>query len=158
DLAHDPEVALGLGVEVEVEQQAHLRPAALAQRLQVRADVAENRAVDVELRLERRAEAGPPALRVAAARLVEEDVGLARAATLRARFPCNRLDAVEIGDGRLVPGGVIDAPGGAVRPVDPELIAYLAPEELVAGHAERLGLGVEQRILDGAERLADHAA
>ena len=45
-----------------------------------------------------------------------------------------------------------------MRPVDPDAVAHLAAEQLVAGHAERLGLGVEQRVLDGAERLRDDAA
>ena len=45
-----------------------------------------------------------------------------------------------------------------MRPVDPEPVAHLAAEQLVARHAERLGLGVEERVLDGAERLGDHAA
>ena len=53
---------------------------------------------------------------------------------------------------------MVDAPGGAVRPVDPDPVADLAAEQLVAGHAQRLGLGVEQGILDGAERLGDDAA
>jgi hypothetical protein len=124
----------------------------------VQAQVAQHGAVDVDLRLERGAEAGPPALRVPPARLVEEDVGLERGEALLAHLPPHGLDAVEVGDGGLVPGRMIDAPGGAVRPVHPEPVAHLAAEQLVAGHAEAPGLGVEQRVLDGAQRLADDAA
>ncbi len=50
------------------------------------------------------------------------------------------------------------APGDAVRPVDAQAVADLAAEQFVAWHAERLGLDVEQRVLDRAERLADDAA
>ena len=45
-----------------------------------------------------------------------------------------------------------------MRPVDPDAVADLAAEQLVAGHAQRLGLGVEQGVLDGAQRLGDDAA
>ena len=45
-----------------------------------------------------------------------------------------------------------------MRPVDPDAVAHLAAEQFVAGHAERLGLDVEQRVLDGAERQRHHAA
>ena len=113
-------------------------------------------AIDVDLGLERRAEAGPPALRLAVG--VDEDVGLHRGEALFAHLAADRLDAVEIGDRRLEPVGMIDAPGRAMRPVDPDAVADLAAEQFVAGHAERLGLDVEQRVLDGAERQRHHAA
>jgi hypothetical protein len=45
----------------------------------------------------------------------------------------------------------------AVRPVEADAVADRPPEQLVDGHAERLGLEVEQGILDGADRLLDHA-
>ncbi len=45
-----------------------------------------------------------------------------------------------------------------MRPVDPDAVADLASEQLVAGHAQRLRLDVEQRVLDGAERQRHHAA
>ncbi len=45
-----------------------------------------------------------------------------------------------------------------MRPVHPDAVADLAAEQFVAGHAEQLGLGVEQRVLDGAERQRHHAA
>src|SRR5258708_15457488 len=53
---------------------------------------------------------------------------------------------------------MVDAPGRAMRPVDANFVADLAAEQVVAGYAERLGLDVEQRILDGAERQRHHAA
>ena len=68
------------------------------------------------------------------------------------------LTPSRLGDRRLEPVGMIDAPGRAVRPVDPDAVADLAAEQVVAGHAERLGLDVEQRVLDGAERQRHHAA
>ena len=39
-----------------------------------------------------------------------------------------------------------------------QAIVKSAAEQVVAGHAERLGLDVEQRVLDGAERQRYHAA
>ena len=53
---------------------------------------------------------------------------------------------------------MIDPPRGAVRPVHADAVAHLAAEQLVDRHAQRLGLGIEQRILDGAHRLRDDAA
>ena len=49
--------------------------------------------------------------------------------------------------------GMVDAPGRAMRPVDPDAVADLAAEQFVAGHAQHLGLGVEQRVFDRAQRL-----
>ena len=115
DLAQDLQEAFGLGVEVEVEQDVDVGPRAVADRLQMHAQVAQHGAVDVQLGMERRAEARPPAARLAV--LVDEDVGLERAEALLAHLAADRLDAVEIGDGRLVVGRMIDAPGRAVRPV-----------------------------------------
>src|SRR5690349_3250475 len=55
-------------------------------------------------------------------------------------------------------GRSVDAPGRAVRPIYPNAIADLAAQQFVAGHAEGLGLGIEERVLDGAQRLGDDAA
>src|SRR5262249_42414125 len=106
--------------------------------------------------IERPPEARAPALWPAV--LVNEDVGLERAETLLAHLAADRLDAVEVGDRWLVPVGMVDAPRGAVRPVEPDAVALLAAEQLVARHAEPLGLGAEQRVLDRPHRPRDHAA
>jgi hypothetical protein len=53
---------------------------------------------------------------------------------------------------------MIDPPRRAMRPIDPDTVADLAAEQFVAGHTETLRLGIEQRILDRAERLRHHAA
>jgi len=45
-----------------------------------------------------------------------------------------------------------------MRPVKADAVADLAAEQLVAGYAQHLALDVEQGVLDGAERLCDHAA
>jgi hypothetical protein len=45
-----------------------------------------------------------------------------------------------------------------MRPVYADAVADLAAEQFVAGHAERLGLDVEQRVLDRAKRQRHHAA
>ena len=45
-----------------------------------------------------------------------------------------------------------------MRPVDANAVAYLAAEQFVAGHAEMLGLGVEQGVFDRAQCLRNHAA
>src|SRR6185295_3219692 len=99
------------------------------------AKVSQHRAIDVDLGLERRAEAGPPALRLAVG--VDEDVRLHRREALFAHFAPDGFDAIEAGDGRLEIPGMVDAPGRAVRPVDADAVADLAAEQVVAGHAER---------------------
>src|SRR3984893_15186150 len=58
----------------------------------------------------------------------------------------------------LVQGRMIYPPSRAVRPINPDTVAKLAAEERVARQAERFGLGVEQRVLDGAEPLGDNAS
>src|SRR6516165_529263 len=156
DLAQDLQVAFGLGVEIAVEQDVDIRACAVADRFQVHAQVAQDLAVDIDLRLEGRAEAGPPAARLAV--VIGEDVGLERGELLLAYLAPHGLDAIEVLDRRFVPGGMIDPPGGAMRPVDSNAIPDPAAEKLVAGHAETLGLGIEKRVLDRAERLRDHAA
>src|SRR5262245_5074138 len=93
-----------------------------------------------------------------AAWLVEENVGFERPETFLAHLPPHRLDAVELGDGWRVVGRMVDAPGGTVRPVDSNVVAHLATQQFIAGYPERLGLGIQQRILDGPERLGHHAA
>ena len=122
----------------------------------MRAEVSQHRAVDVDFGLERRAEARPPALRLAVG--VDEDVGLHRREAFFAYLATDSLHTVEIGDRRLEPVGMVDAPGRAVRPVHPDTVAHLAAEQVVAGHAERLGLDVKQRVLDRADRQRHHAA
>src|SRR5271155_2076976 len=64
DRAQDLQISFGLGVEVEVEQDVDIGTRAVADRLQVRAQVAQDLAVDIDLGLKRRAEAGPPAGRL----------------------------------------------------------------------------------------------
>ena len=52
---------------------------------------------------------------------------------------------------------MIYPPSGAMRPIDPDTVSHLAAEQRVARNPERLGLGVEQRILDGAEPFGHNA-
>ena len=68
------------------------------------------------------------------------------------------LDPLQVGDGGLKEAWVVDAPGGAVGPIDADAIAHLAAEPLIAGHTERLGLGIEERIRDGTDGLRRHPA
>ena len=131
---------------------------ALAERRQPVADRRQRRAVGIELR---------PARRPAEARLVHvgrseveaEDVGLERleAALLHMLAElhhvverAHRLDAHHL--------GVAEAVAAAMRPVERQAVAHLAAEQLVDRHAERLGLDVEQRILDRGHRLLVDAA
>src|SRR5713226_1064354 len=153
--AQDLEIAFGLGVEIEIEQDIDIRPRAIADGFEIHAQIAQYLAVDIDLGFERRAESGPPAHRLAG--IVSEDVGLQRGKFLCPDFASDRLHAIEIVDRRLVPGRMIDAPGGAMRPVDPDPIADFTAEQFVAGHTEQLGFGVEQSVLDRAQRLRDDA-
>ena len=45
-----------------------------------------------------------------------------------------------------------------MRPVEPDALAHRAAQQLVDRDAERLRLDVEERVLDRADRLLDHAA
>src|SRR5664279_535878 len=117
DDTQDLQIPLGLGIEIEIEQNIDIGPGAITDGLQMHAQVAQYLAVDVDLRLEWRAEAGSPASRLAVC--VSEDVGLQGGKLLLAHLAPDRLDAVEIGNGRLEPVGMVDAPSGAMRPVDP---------------------------------------
>src|SRR5262245_32767478 len=110
DLAQNPKVAFGRGVEVEVEQEIHAGSGAFAHGLQMQAQVVENVPVDIELGIKGNRKAGPPAPGVLAAWLVEENVGLEGAETLLAHLPAHGLDAVELGDCRGVVGRMADTP------------------------------------------------
>src|SRR5258708_34994944 len=94
--AQDFQITFGLGVEVEVEQDIDIGPGAIADHLEMRAQIAQHLAVDVDLGLERHAETGPPTPRLTV--IVSEDVGLQRGKFLFADLAPDRLDAVEIGD------------------------------------------------------------
>ena len=146
--AQDLEIAFGLGVEVEVEQDVDIRPGALADGFKMCAQVAQYLAVDIDFRRKGRAETRPPASRPA--RIVSEDIGLQRGELLFPDFASDRLHAVEIGDRRLVPVGMVDAPGGAMRPVNANAIANFAAEQLVAGRPEQFCLRIEQGVFDRA--------
>src|SRR5258707_13409510 len=154
--AQDFEITFGLGVEVEIKQDVDIGPGAIADRLEMRAQIAQYLAVDVDLRRERHSKTGSPTRRLA--RVVSEDVGLQRGKFLFPDFASDRLHTVEIGDRRLVPVGMIDAPGGAVRPVDTNSIADFAAEQFIAGHPEQFRLGIEQSVFDRAYRLRDDTA
>src|SRR3954453_12704108 len=156
DGAQDLQIALGLGVEVAIKQDVDVGACPVADRLQMHAQVAQDFAIDVDLGGEGRAETRSPTGWLAL--VVREDVGLERGELLLAHLASDCLDAVEVLDRRLVPGGVIDPPRCAMRPIDPDTVADLATEQFVAGHTETFRLGIEQRILDRAERLRHHAA
>ncbi len=45
-----------------------------------------------------------------------------------------------------------------MRPVDANAVADFPAEQFITGHAEHLGLDIEQSIFDRAQRLPDNAA
>src|SRR5919112_4439454 len=49
---------------------------------------------------------------------------------------------------------MVDAPARAMRPIDGNEIPLLPAKQVVDGHAQGLGFGVQQRIFDGTERLS----
>src|SRR5215472_18027342 len=156
NLPQDLQIALGLGVEVEIEQQVDIGAGALANGFEMGAQVAENLLVDVEFGRERDTKSRPPRARSAA--IIHKDVGFERGKALLAHFRADRLDVVEAGDRRLVEARVVDAPRRAMRPIDPNAVAYVAAEKRITRHPQRLRLGVEQRVFDGPEPLADDTA
>src|SRR6516162_8372079 len=119
--SQDLQIPLGLGVEIEIEQDIDVGTRPLADRLQMHAQVTQHLAFDVDLGLKGRAETGPPAGWFAA--VIGENIGLQRGEFLLADLASDRLHAVETFDRRRVPGGMIDTPGRAVRPVDANAIA-----------------------------------
>ena len=155
-LCHDAGVALGAGVEVQVQQQVHAVARTVTKRLQRRPYLVDELARDVQLGRERRAEAGKPATQPVVR--LAEDVGLEGCESLLGYLCAERPDAVEVGDAVAVDVTEVDAPGPAVRPVHADAVAHLATQQVVAGHPQRAGLGVEQRVLDRAECFADDAA
>src|SRR6516164_6549131 len=156
DCSENPEIAFGLGVEIEVKQDIDFRPRSLANCLKVHTQIAQDFVFDIDFGLKRRAESRSPAGRFAA--LIGENVGLERGEFFLAYLASNRLDAIEAFDRRLVPGRMIDPPRRTVRPVHANAIVDFATEQLIAGYAKQFGLGVEQRVFDCAKRLRDHAA
>ena len=109
---------------------------------------------------------GQPGVR-AEARLVHvgrveveaEDVGLERleAALLHVLAElhhvverAHRLDAHHL--------GIAEAVAAAMRPVERQAVAHRPAEQLVDRNAQRLGLDVEQRVLDRGHRLLVDAA
>src|SRR5215472_5096989 len=156
DLPQDFQIALGLGVEVEIEQKVDIGAGAGANGFEMGAQVAQNLLVDIEFRNERDAKSRPP--RVRSPTIVHKDVGFEGGKASLTHLGADRLDAVEAGDRRLVEGRMVDAPRRAVRPIDPNAVAYLAAKKRITRHSQRLRLGVEQCVFDGPEPLADDTA
>src|ERR1700686_3706490 len=69
--AQDFQIAFGLGVEIQVEQDVDIRSGAVADRFKMHPQIAQDLAVDIDLGLERRARSRPPALRLGALRSEE---------------------------------------------------------------------------------------
>ena len=74
NLAQDFELALGLGVGVEIEQQLDIRAGALADRRETPQQIAQHPLLDIELEIERHAKAGPPGMQ--RPRVMQKGVGL----------------------------------------------------------------------------------
>ena len=156
--ARDLDVALGFEVEVGVEQDAHVVAGALAEGRQPVGDGGQHRAVGIELGIARAArEAG--LVHVGRIDIEAEDVGLERleAALLHMLAElhqvverAHRLDAHHL--------GVAEAVGAAMRPVERQAVAHRPAEQGIDRNAQRLGLDVQQRVLDGGHRLLVQAA
>ena len=151
------EEALGFEVEVEVDQDVDVGPRPLAEGRQLITDRGEHVALGVQLR---KVVAAGEARRVQARIVVEQEhVGLERGVALGDHFPAGGDDVVERAQRRdlhgLRPGQAI---GAAVRPVEADALAHRAAEQRVDRHAQRLRFDVQERVLDRADRLLDHAA
>src|SRR5215207_1012946 len=85
--------------------------------------------------------------------LVAEHVRLERGKSHLAGIHARLLHTIEVRDGGGVERGMVDAPARAVRPIDGNDIPLLPAKQVVDGHAQGLGFGVQQRVLDGTERL-----
>src|SRR5215216_7133969 len=114
-------------------------------------DALNERLVYVEAGGERDAEARHPGADRSV--LVAEHIRLERGKSHLAGILARLLHTVEVRDGGGVERGMVDAPARAVRPVDGNDIPLLPAKQVVDGHTQGLGFGVQQRVLDGAERL-----
>ena len=153
--ARHRQVALGLEVEIQVEEDVHVRPRAFAQRRQLFAQRADDaaRRVQVDPVLEPR--------HVQRRRLAveQEDVGLERAEPAFAHLAPEGDEIVRAGKGRDPHRlGAVQAVGPAMRPVEPHPVARRPAEQRIYGDSERLRLYVEQRVLDRRDGLLRHAA
>ena len=146
---HDLPVTRDLRVEIQVEQDVHVRPGPFAQRPQMPPEIRDDLAVDVLARFERSAEARRPASRRACR--VVEDVGLQRRETAFTDLRSKGRDPLDVGDRVPVVLRQPDPPGSAVRPVHRHPVSHPAAEQVAAGDAERLRPGVEHRVLDRSD-------
>src|SRR5215470_13040753 len=73
DCSENLEIAFGLCVEIEVEQNVDIRAGAVTQGFEMHDQIAQHLALDIDLGQERHAEAWPPAARVLLVRVVQED-------------------------------------------------------------------------------------
>ena len=149
DGTQDAPVALGLGVVVEVEEDVHVRSRTVAESVEMVSQLLEYVTVDVLVGRIGVAESGRPPSHALTA--VVEDVGLESREAALAYLLAQCPDAAEIGHRRRVEVGPRDAPGAAMRPVNPNRVADLAAEDVVAGDTQRLRLGVQKGVLDGAD-------
>jgi hypothetical protein len=149
--AYDADESFRPGVEIQVQQDLYIRPRAVAKRLKMGPDAPDERLVDVETGGERGAEARHPGADRSV--LVAEHVRLERGKSHLAGILARLSHTVEVRDGGGVERGMVDAPARAVRPVDGNDVPLLTAKQVVDGHAQGLGFGVQQRVFDGTERL-----
>src|SRR5918995_2025937 len=85
--------------------------------------------------------------------LVAKHVRLERGESHLAGIFTRLPHTVEVRDGGGVKRRMVDAPARAMRPIDGNEVPLLTAKQVVDGHAQGLGFGVQQRVFDGAERL-----
>ena len=157
DRLRDLQEALRLEVEVQVHEDVDVRAGALTKRGELLPERPQDVAIGVQLGEAAPArEAGRVQVRVLAE---DEHVGLERGEAALAYFLAGVHHVLERPQRRdlhrVRPGEPIRA---AVRPVETDALAHRPAQHGVHGQAERLRLDVEQRVLDGADRLLDDAA
>jgi hypothetical protein len=154
----EADVAFGLEVEIEIEEEFDVLAGAIAEACKLIVE----RLLDADRRVElgsagRATEAGHVEFRTPT--VEQKDVGLERREAALAHVLAELADVVERADRREAHFlGVVQAVGAAVRPVQAEPIADGPAEHFAYGHAEGFCLHVNERILDGRDRLLDKAA
>src|SRR6516164_2807708 len=118
--------------------------------------IPQKRSIDIELGIKWSTETRAPT--VGSTILIDEEIGLKGAKSPVSDLAPDRRDPVTIDDRRRVIIWVIDPPGGAMRPIETDTVAHLSTQQNVARDAERLGLGVQKRILDRPQSLGDYPA
>src|SRR3984957_11820062 len=151
-----PHIAFGLEVEVQIQMQADTWAGATAERGELGAQRVDERFVDVALR-----PAGTIEARHVDGRRIRIEPHDVRLEAFEATFRDLGSGAFHVGErtDRVISCplldriGEADAPGAAMRPIQPQPLADRAAEKFVHRNVQCFGFDVDQRVLDRGNGL-----